>query len=192
MVIANALYKISLHLQVVAFLQEANPKFKVIYEGILRNIPAEAVDMKSLVLRRCKFLAMKPKKKKLKRNMGHVMHWILDDERPLVDRGEVTELITRTFGAKLDEDLIKLLNDTFRYEPPEQPVDPDAPKKKRKGKKKSKLVEWHSMAELYFALFPTARGAPKPVPKEEGVIAPKATATKGKASAKDKKKGKKK
>lgn len=152
----------SLFSQVIKALNEKYPDLQVIYKGIMRNIPADEVDMKPLVIDRCKFLAQKPKRKKRKRNMGFVMYWILDEEEPIVHRDIVIELIVKKFRAKLDKDLIEMLCDTFRYMPPVAPEDPNAPPKKKKKKvRKSKLVEWHEMAKYYLARHPTERGPPR-------------------------------
>lgn len=129
---------------------------KIIFQGIARNIPANEVDVKSLVLNRCKFVAQNRKNRRQRRNMGHVMHWILDDERPRVRPEEVETLILHIFRAKLDADLMTSLLEAFRYI---EPKDPDEPKKKRRRKKN--LIDWHEMANLYLTLHPTARGQMK-------------------------------
>lgn len=49
-----------------------NPKIKIIYGGVIGFYPPATVDLMALVIDRCKFLAMKPKKKKLKRDMGYL------------------------------------------------------------------------------------------------------------------------
>lgn len=48
-----------------------NPDIQIIHGGVIGFYPPATVDLMALVIDRCKFLAMKPKKKKLKRNMGY-------------------------------------------------------------------------------------------------------------------------
>lgn len=138
-------------------MHKLHPHLKVIFQGIARNIPANEVDVKSLVLNRCKFVAQNRRNRRQRRNMGHVMHWILDDERPRVSPEEVETLILDIFRARLDADLMNSLLEAFRYI---EPKDPDEPKKKKRRKKK--LIDWHEMANLYLTLHPTARGHVKP------------------------------
>lgn len=48
------------------------PTLTIIYKGTLMSNPPEDVDFAPILIDRCKFLAMKPKKIKLKKNMGFV------------------------------------------------------------------------------------------------------------------------
>ena len=45
-------------------------KLKIVYKGILMNNLPEPVNMFNIVFDRCKYITMKPKKKKLKKEFG--------------------------------------------------------------------------------------------------------------------------
>lgn len=49
---------------------EVNPELKIIYKGQIKEQPVEEANFKNILVDRIKALAMKPKKKKLRKNMG--------------------------------------------------------------------------------------------------------------------------
>lgn len=50
-----------------------NPELKIIYKGQIKEQPAEEANFKNILVDRMKALAMKPKKKKFRKNMGLVI-----------------------------------------------------------------------------------------------------------------------
>lgn len=51
---------------------EINPQLEIIYKGQIKERPAEEANFKNILVDRLKTLAMKPKKKKKRKNMGWV------------------------------------------------------------------------------------------------------------------------
>lgn len=50
--------------------KKISPNLVVIFKGVMMTNPPENVNFRNLLMDRCKFLAMKPKKKKLKKEFG--------------------------------------------------------------------------------------------------------------------------
>uniref|UniRef100_A0A182RYM2 Uncharacterized protein n=1 Tax=Anopheles funestus TaxID=62324 RepID=A0A182RYM2_ANOFN len=110
------------------------PAKKIIYQGKLRAKPARPVDVKEMLLERCRFLAQKPKKAKQKRDIGHLMLQLAAAENTILTREEFV-LVVKRFRAKLDRPLLESLMDAF-----------EVPKK---------LVDTGAMALKYLAKHPT-------------------------------------
>lgn len=72
------------------------------YNGI-RNDSTRSVDFSAILIDRCKFLAMKPKKLKLKRDMGEFFAQKLRDGPQYCTADVFNELIN-TFNAKINDD----------------------------------------------------------------------------------------
>uniref|UniRef100_A0A1S4HAP4 Uncharacterized protein n=1 Tax=Anopheles gambiae TaxID=7165 RepID=A0A1S4HAP4_ANOGA len=112
------------------------PAKQIIYQGVLRAKPARPVDVQEMLLERSRFLAQKPKKAKLKRDLGHLMLQFGDAETSLLTREEFV-LALKRFRLKLDRALLEALMDAF-----------EAPKK---------LVDTGAMALKYLTKHPTER-----------------------------------
>uniref|UniRef100_A0A182W1J4 Uncharacterized protein n=1 Tax=Anopheles minimus TaxID=112268 RepID=A0A182W1J4_9DIPT len=110
------------------------PTKKIIYQGVLGANPARPVDVQEMLLERCRFLAQKPKKPKLKRDIGHLMLQLAAAENTLLEREEFV-LVVKRFRVKLDQPLLEALMDAF-----------EVPKK---------LVDTGAMALKYLTKHPT-------------------------------------
>lgn len=64
---------ISFQFQLIRRGMRTNPELEIIYKGQIKEQPAEVVNFKNILVDRLKALAMKPKKKKLRKNMGWVI-----------------------------------------------------------------------------------------------------------------------
>uniref|UniRef100_A0A182M7Z9 Uncharacterized protein n=1 Tax=Anopheles culicifacies TaxID=139723 RepID=A0A182M7Z9_9DIPT len=110
------------------------PTKRIIYQGVLRANPARPVDVQDMLLERCRFLAQKPKKPKLKRDIGHLMLQLAAAEHTILEREEFM-LAVKQFRVKLDRPLLEALMDAF-----------EVPKK---------LVDTAAMAQKYLTKHPT-------------------------------------
>ncbi|XP_058448525.1 uncharacterized protein LOC131428511 [Malaya genurostris] len=125
-----------------------DPSKLIIFQGILLANPPRPVDFPEMLLDRCRYLGFKPKKKKRKRDLGHLMLQFQLLEDPLLSRDDF-KLNLKKFRLKLDKSLLQTLMETFadrklvdtatmaakyleKY-PTEPP--PEKKKKARKGKK---------------------------------------------------------
>jgi hypothetical protein len=64
------LFSLFLRTQMAEKIMQTQADVKIVYKRqLMPNLP-EPVDMKAIAVDRCKFLGMKPKRKKSKRNMG--------------------------------------------------------------------------------------------------------------------------
>uniref|UniRef100_A0A182SKX3 Uncharacterized protein n=1 Tax=Anopheles maculatus TaxID=74869 RepID=A0A182SKX3_9DIPT len=99
------------------------PSKKIIYQGVIRANPARPVDVQEMLLERCRFLAQKPKKAKLKRDFGHLMLQLVAAEDKVLVREEFEQVVKR-FRVKLDRSLLEALMDAF--EVPKKLVDTGA------------------------------------------------------------------
>lgn len=166
-----------------------NPNIQIIHGGVIGFYPPATVDLMALVIDRCKFLAMKPKKKKLKRNMGymkifnnlifytliyliffsHFMLKLKEEEDKYIRRGQFIEQV-QDFKLRLDEDLVGMLMDVFTIE--------ISSKIKGGGERIRKYVGLTEMADYYLERHPTdppppvvfnikhkAKGRKKPIKK---------------------------
>ncbi|XP_052890342.1 uncharacterized protein LOC128298614 [Anopheles moucheti] len=118
-----------------------NPTKKIIYQGVLLAQPARPVDVQEMLLERCRFLALKPKKPKLKRDFGHLMLQLAAAENTILTREEFV-LVVKRFRVKLDRPLAEALMDAF-----------EVPKK---------LVDTGAMARKYLTKHPTEPPIVKP------------------------------
>uniref|UniRef100_A0A182PPY1 EF-hand domain-containing protein n=1 Tax=Anopheles epiroticus TaxID=199890 RepID=A0A182PPY1_9DIPT len=112
------------------------PTKQIIYQGVLRANPPRPVDVQDMLLERCRFLAQKPKKAKLKRDLGHLMLQFGDAENAVLTREEF-DLALKRFRLKLDRALLDALMDAF-----------EVPKR---------LVDTGAMAVKYLTKHPTER-----------------------------------
>lgn len=128
------------------------PEKEVEYYDQLMPNPPDPVDFRAIVIDRCKFLAMKPKKKKFRKEMGHFMHQLLETEKEVMAPDDFKDLL-RVFKAKIDDDLKKHIEEIFTD-------------KVKVGKKKLKRVLIKEMAEYFLERHPTEK-PPPPKPKKE-------------------------
>lgn len=133
-------------------LKRTFPEKEVIYYDKMMPNPPDPVDFQAIVIDRCKFLAMKPKKKRLRKDMGHFMHQLLETEREYMAPSEFAEVL-QGFKAKIDDDLKNHLQEVFTQ-------------KIKIGKKKGKKVFVKEMADYYLGRHPT-EPPPPPKPKKE-------------------------
>lgn len=52
---------------------QVNPDLKFVYKGQIKEEPAAEANFKMILIDRLKALAMKPKKKKLRKDMGYAL-----------------------------------------------------------------------------------------------------------------------
>jgi Ran GTPase-activating protein (RanGAP) involved in mRNA processing and transport len=141
--------------KVIVKLKQKNPTANLIYKDRLYPNPPEPVDLKSIAINRCRYLAQKPKRKKLRRDIGHFMLQLEALEEPLLKQDAFLELL-RNFKAKLDDRLIEFLVKQFMTKD-----------------KKAKRVNVHEMAEYYLERYPTEPPPPKPEKKKKKKPKPK-------------------
>ncbi|XP_015117623.1 RAN GTPase-activating protein 1-like [Diachasma alloeum] len=137
--------------EVIPFLQEirtTRSSLTVKLGGILSNYQLVGPDPRRIFLKRANFEAMKPKKKKQRRNFGH---FVLSLEDSTISKLEFRQLIRR-YKLKLTESLIAEIMSAFQVgkdeidqaglkafylgEYPETTPPPPKPEKKRKEKKR--------------------------------------------------------
>uniref|UniRef100_A0AAG5CPD9 Uncharacterized protein n=1 Tax=Anopheles atroparvus TaxID=41427 RepID=A0AAG5CPD9_ANOAO len=94
------------------FFSRKTPTKQFIYQGVLLANPPRPVDVQKMLLERCRFLAMKPKQAKQKRDIGHLMLQFRGLENAILTRDEFL-LAVKLFRAKLDRALIDALMDAF-------------------------------------------------------------------------------
>ncbi|XP_039449723.1 leucine-rich repeat-containing protein 74B-like [Culex pipiens pallens] len=132
-----------------------DPSKTISYQGVLMANPPRPVDVPEMLLDRCRFLGFKPKKKKLKRDLGHLMLQLQQLESAPLERDAFVAAVKK-FRIKLDRPLLEALMDAFptgkrqvdgaamavkylgKYptEPPPPKVKKAKKKKGKKGKKK--------------------------------------------------------
>lgn len=132
-----------------------DPSKTISYQGVLMANPPRPVDVPEMLLDRCRFLGFKPKKKKLKRDLGHLMLQLQQLESAPLERDAFVATVKK-FRIKLDRPLLEALMDAFptgkrqvdgaamavkylgKYptEPPPPKVKKAKKKKGKKGKKK--------------------------------------------------------
>nr|XP_034176814.1 uncharacterized protein LOC117602658 [Osmia lignaria] len=131
------------------------PWLEIKLGGILSNYTVEGPDVKTILLKRANYEAMKPKNKKRRKNFGHFVLSLSDD---LISRGKFTGLV-KNFRLKLSQSLINeiiiafagprhtvdqnLLKSIYMKQYPDTKLPPEKPVKKKKkakakGKKKTK------------------------------------------------------
>lgn len=64
------LFRTSFRFQIVRRATTVNSELKIIFKGQIKDQPAEDANFKNILVDRLKALAMKPKKKKLRKDMG--------------------------------------------------------------------------------------------------------------------------
>lgn len=117
-----------------------DPTKTITFQGVLMANPPRPVDVPEMLLDRCRFLGFKPKKKRLKRDMGHLMLQLQALENPLLERDDFLEMV-RKFRIRLDSSLKESLMDAFM---------------------ERKLVDSAAMAVKYLSKYPTEPPPPKP------------------------------
>uniref|UniRef100_A0A1Q3FTA4 Putative leucine-rich repeat protein n=1 Tax=Culex tarsalis TaxID=7177 RepID=A0A1Q3FTA4_CULTA len=119
-----------------------DPSKTVTYQGVLMSNPPRPVDVPEMLLDRCRFLGLKPKKKKLKRDLGHLMLQLqqLDGGGTVLERDAFAAAVKK-FRIKLDRPLLEALMDAFPT-----------------GKKQ---VDGAAMAAKYLGKYPTEPPPPK-------------------------------
>ncbi|KAG4080753.1 hypothetical protein HA402_005933 [Bradysia odoriphaga] len=130
-----------------------NPELKFIYQGQIKEQPATDVNFKNILIDRLKALALKPKKKKLRKNMGHFFLKLKTENIEYVDPDNFAETLA-AFGAKLDQRLIEQVVDEFTTEV--------FIKNKKTGK-----VPLLDVADYYLARHPTEPPKVKPGKKKK-------------------------
>lgn len=133
-------------------LNQEFPEKEVVYYNHMMPNPPDPIDFKAIVIDRSKFLAMKPKKKKMRKEMGHFMYQLLGTEKEFMAPDEFKDLL-EAFKAKIDDDLKKHIGEVFTD-------------KVQVGKRKLKRVLIKEMAEYYLNRHPTEE-PPPPKPKKE-------------------------
>lgn len=128
------------------------PALQIISRGCFIPAPLKTVDFSKLLMDRCKFLAMAPKKKKDQRDMGDFFIKMLNGGPEFCSNFEFEKLLISDFKAKLDKKLTDqvALNWTETYG-------------KKGGKKRIAL---HKLANYYLELHP-AECSPQPGLLEE-------------------------
>ncbi|XP_058121008.1 uncharacterized protein LOC131285012 [Anopheles ziemanni] len=94
------------------FFKRKTSSKQFVYQGVLLANPPRPVDVQDMLLERCRFLAMKPKKANLKRDIGHLMLQFREQENAILTRDEFL-LAVKQFRVKLDRALIEALMDAF-------------------------------------------------------------------------------
>lgn len=144
---------------------ESKSDLKIIFKGQILPNPPDPVDFKAIIIDRAKYLAMAPKKKKLKRDMGHFMINAMDAEKTHY-RKESFEDLLKKFKAKLDSDLVGHLGGEF--------TEKIRLAKKRTGKR----IALKELAKAYLDRHPTERPPPPPPKKKRGKKGKKGKKTK--------------
>ncbi|CAK9808007.1 Leucine-rich repeat-containing protein 74B [Anthophora plagiata] len=140
-------------------IKNEKPWLDVRLGGILSNYKLEGPDVKAILLKRANYEAMKPKKKRLRRNFGHFVLSLSDE---LISKAKFAELIKK-FRLKLSQTLIRELTIAFaatshtvdqglvksvymkHYPDTKPPPERTAKKGKRKGKEKKKKEKEEKM-----------------------------------------------
>lgn len=117
-----------------------DPTKSIIYQGVLLSNPPRPVDVPEMLLDRCRFLGFKPKKKKRKRDLGHLMLQLQKLENPLLEREDFIAMVKK-FRIKLDKSLLGSLMDAFA---------------------ERKLIDSAAMAVKYLGKYPTELPPEKP------------------------------
>lgn len=135
---------------IVTKIHQKYPALQITFKGCFTPRPLKTVDFSKLLVDRCKYAAMAPKKKKLRKNIGHFFIKMLKEGPEFCTKFEFEELISK-FKAKLDKKLIEqvALNWSESYG--------------KKGAKKR--IALHKLANYYLELHPT-ECPPEPVKKE--------------------------
>ncbi|XP_053985512.1 leucine-rich repeat-containing protein 74B-like [Hylaeus volcanicus] len=129
-------------------IENGRPWLKVKLGGILSNYEIRGPDVKALLFRRANFEALRPKKKRRRRNFGHFVLSLADD---LISRAKFMESVSR-FRLKLSKTLVdaimnefigarntvdqELLKSVYLTLYPDTKLPPEKPKKKKKAKEK--------------------------------------------------------
>ncbi|XP_076637193.1 uncharacterized protein LOC143349670 [Colletes latitarsis] len=124
------------------------PWLEVKLGGILSNYEIHGPDVKALLFKRANFEAMRPKRKRQRRNFGH---FVLSLTEEPISRSTFMELVRR-FRMKLSKTLVdaimnefvgirntvdqELLKSVYMTQYPDTTLPPERPKRKRIGKKK--------------------------------------------------------
>ncbi|XP_017795988.1 PREDICTED: leucine-rich repeat-containing protein 74B-like [Habropoda laboriosa] len=90
-------------------IKDQKPWLDVKLGGILSNYKLEGPDVKTILLKRANYEAMRPKKKRLRRNFGHFVLSLSDDP---ISRAKFVELIKK-FRLKLSQTLIREITIAF-------------------------------------------------------------------------------
>lgn len=141
----------------IAKINQKFPALQIIYRGTFAARPLKMVNYSELLMNRSKYLAAAPKKRKLKKNMGHFCLKMLNDGPEYCTYDEFMDYVM-AFKLKLDKKLIEQIMRNWT----------ETVGKKKKAKQR---VAVHKMAKFYLELHPTENPPP--------VIPKKITAKKG-------------
>ncbi|GLV43572.1 hypothetical protein CBL_04114 [Carabus blaptoides fortunei] len=111
--------------------------YYVSYGGIYSNYKIKGPDVKEMLLKRAKYVAIKPKKKKQRKDIGHFM---LQLENDPVNKENFEGMIKKQ-KIKLDKDLINIMTKTWETS--------------------KKAVDIQNMKEKYLQLYPDTKLPPK-------------------------------
>lgn len=106
-ILSFGLYK-EISLQCANIIKKINSKFpalQLVHGRIIMEEPLPDVNFGEILLKRCNYLALKPKLRKLKRNMNAFFESVRSGEQ-YCDQNQFEGMLKK-FGAKLDEDLLK-------------------------------------------------------------------------------------
>ena len=113
-----------------------NANLKVTFAGVTTREEPMAVDFSAILVDRSKFLGMKPKQKKLKRNMGEFFQRMLTESKAFCSKDDFLKVLGQ-FEVQLDEMLIKQMAENWT----------EVVRKKR-------LIAVHKMARFYLNRHP--------------------------------------
>ncbi|XP_078034384.1 uncharacterized protein LOC144468642 [Augochlora pura] len=131
-------------------IEEDRPSLEVKLEGILSNHKIVGPDVMALIFKRANYEAMKPKKKKLRKNFGH---FILSLEDGIVPKSRFIQLvksfklklsptlldaITKAFAGSKNTVNLDLLKSVYITQYPDTEPPPPKPEKKKKAPKHPK------------------------------------------------------
>lgn len=132
-------------------IMEKYPELRIIYNDALLDRPPKTVDFTAILIDRCRYLCMRPKNEKLKKDLGHFFLKVLDDEPQLCSKETFLKLLSE-FNNKLEGSIGEQIAVDWTQ----------STGKKSKGGK----VALHKMAKYYLDRYPTEKPAP-PIPESK-------------------------
>lgn len=123
------------------------PNLRIIYNDALLDRPPKVVDFTAILIDRCRYLCMKPKNEKLKKDLGHFFLKVLDDEPQFCSKQAFLKLLS-DFNNKLEGSIGEQIAVDWT----------ESTGKKSKGGK----VSLHKMAKYYLGRYPTEK-PPTPI-----------------------------
>lgn len=128
------------------------PDLRIVYNGALLDRPPKVIDFTAILIDRCRYLCMKPKNEKLKKDLGHFFLKVLDDGPQLCSKETFLKLLSE-FNNKLEGTIGEQIAVDWT----------ESTGKKSKGGK----VTLHKMAKYYLERYPTEK---PPAPIRESKI----------------------